>query len=155
MDYRFWAFSKEKVGAACWGANSAVSGAMVILEPWAENFSWATLLPVGAVFLGVLLSFMVKTVLARQSIDHGGLPASITPFNLLLCLIGKTGAVALYGEYCCHWHNDGACNNGQSQSILRSRCLFLFNHLTTPSFHQCISRLIVFSWVPPGGRLWL
>ncbi len=80
-------FLKEKVGAARWLATlSGFGGAMIILEPWADDFSWATLLPVGAAFFWACYSLMVKKLSSDDSPSTMVvyLLVLITPFNLLL-----------------------------------------------------------------------
>lgn len=52
---------KENVGIARWGATlSGFIGAMIILEPWADGFNWAALLPVGAAFSGLAIHLWSK-----------------------------------------------------------------------------------------------
>ena len=82
-------FLKEKVGAARWGATLAgFIGAMIILEPWAEDFSWATLLPVGAAFFWACYSLMVKKLSSQDSPSTMVvyLLLLITPFNIMLAV---------------------------------------------------------------------
>ncbi len=80
---------KEKVGAARWGATAAgFVGAMIILRPWGDDFSWATLLPVGAAFFWACYSLMVKKMSVNDSPSTMVvyLLLLLTPFNLLLAL---------------------------------------------------------------------
>ncbi|NAX16936.1 DMT family transporter, partial [Vibrio sp. V22_P2S10T140] len=82
-------FLKEKVGTARWGATlTGFVGAMIILEPWADDFNWASLLPVGAAFFWACYSLMVKKLSAHDSPSTMVvyLLVLITPFNLLLAL---------------------------------------------------------------------
>ncbi len=52
---------REKVGMARWVATlTGFIGAMIILEPWADDFNLASLLPVGAAFFWASYSLMVK-----------------------------------------------------------------------------------------------
>ena len=80
---------KEKVGVARWCATLAgFVGAMIILEPWADDFTWATLLPVGAAFFWACYSLMVKKMSSKDSPSTMVvyLLILITPFNILLAL---------------------------------------------------------------------
>lgn len=72
-------FLKETVGAVRWGATLVgFTGAMIILRPWSDAFSWAALLPV----LSALL--WGATSLYTKSLTHEESPESITVWLLLL-----------------------------------------------------------------------
>lgn len=78
---------KEKVGWARWCATLAgFIGAMIILAPWSDAFSWATLLPVGAAFFWACYSLMVKKMSVNDSPSTMVvyLLVLLTPFNLFL-----------------------------------------------------------------------
>ncbi|WP_086981241.1 DMT family transporter [Vibrio aphrogenes] len=80
---------KENVGWARWAATWAgFAGAMIILEPWSDEFSWATLLPVGAAFFWACYSLMVKKMSVNDSPSTMVvyLLLLLTPFNLFLAL---------------------------------------------------------------------
>ena len=82
-------FLKEKVGAARWGATlTGFVGAMIILEPWADDFNWAALLPVGAAFFWACYSLMVKKLSSDDSPSTMVvyLLLLITPFNIVLAI---------------------------------------------------------------------
>ncbi len=150
---------KEKVGIARWGATlTGFIGAMIILEPWAEDFSWATLLPVGAAFFWACYSLMVKKL---SSVDNPStmvvyLLLLITPFNLLLAIpewqtpVGGTLWVLLIAA--------GAMTALAQWSIVKAYSVadasFVqpFDHAKLPL--NVLAGWMVFGWVPPG-RLWL
>ncbi|MGO3800364.1 MAG: DMT family transporter, partial [Vibrio casei] len=80
---------KEKVGWARWLATLAgFGGAMIILEPWSDAFSWATMLPVGAAFFWACYSLMVKKMSVNDSPSTMVvyLLLLLTPFNVFLAL---------------------------------------------------------------------
>lgn len=80
---------KEHIGWARWAATLAgFGGAMIILEPWSDGFSWATLLPVGAAFFWACYSLMVKKMSVNDSPSTMVvyLLLLITPFNIFLAL---------------------------------------------------------------------
>ena len=152
-------FLKETVGTARWGATIAgFTGAMIILEPWAEDFSWATLLPVGAAFFWACYSLMVKKL---SSDDNPStmvvyLLLLITPFNILLAapewqmpsgfniwailvVIGVLTALAQWAIV-------------KAYSVADASFVQPFDHAKLPL--NVLAGWIVFSWVPPG-RLWL
>ncbi|MEZ8061201.1 MULTISPECIES: DMT family transporter [Vibrio] len=152
-------FLKEKVGAARWGATLAgFAGAMVILEPWSEDFSWATLLPVGAAFFWACYSLMVKKLSSQDSPSTMVvyLLLLITPFNILLAVpdwqtpsggtiwvilivIGVMTALAQWAIV-------------KAYSVADASFVQPFDHAKLPL--NVLAGWLVFSWVPPG-RLWL
>lgn len=152
-------FLKESVGTARWGATIAgFSGAMIILEPWAEDFSWATLLPVGAAFFWACYSLMVKKLSSDDSPSTMVvyLLLLITPFNILLAapewqmpsgfniwailvVIGVLTALAQWAIV-------------KAYSVADASFVQPFDHAKLPL--NVLAGWIVFSWVPPG-RLWL
>jgi drug/metabolite transporter (DMT)-like permease len=80
---------KEQVGAARWAATAiGFTGAMIILQPWSDAFTWASLLPVAAAFLWGATSLYTK------SLTHDESPGAITVW-LLLLLTPVNGALAL------------------------------------------------------------
>ncbi len=152
-------FLKEKVGVARWSATLAgFAGAMIILEPWADDFSWATLLPVGAAFFWACYSLMVKKLSSQDSPSTMVvyLLLFITPFNILLALpdwsipsgtqvwvilfvAGAMTALAQWGIV-------------KAYSVADASFVQPFDHAKLPL--NVLLGWLVFGWVPPG-RLWL
>ncbi|MBW3695555.1 DMT family transporter [Vibrio sp. T187] len=152
-------FLKEKVGAARWGATLAgFIGAMIILEPWADDFSWATLLPVGAAFFWACYSLMVKQLSSSDgpSTMVVYLLLLITPFNILLAApdwqipTGLTVWAVLIGAGCmtalAQW------GIVKAYAVADASFVQPFDHAKLPL--NVLAGWVVFSWVPPG-RLWL
>lgn len=152
-------FLKEKVGAARWCATLAgFVGAMIILEPWADSFTWATLLPVGAAFFWACYSLMVKKMSANDSPSTMVvyLLVLITPFNILLALPdwqtpgGMNVWLLLFGA--------GAMTALAQWAIVKAYAVadasFVqpFDHAKLPL--NVLAGWVVFGWAPPG-RLWL
>jgi drug/metabolite transporter (DMT)-like permease len=150
---------KEKVGPARWLATLfGFIGAMIILEPWADDFSWATLLPIGAAFFWACYSLMVKHLSSDDSPSTMVvyLLLLITPFNLFLALpewsLPTTGWVwaLLVGA--------GALTALAQWAIVKAYSVadasFVqpFDHAKLPM--NVLAGWIVFGWAPPG-RLWL
>jgi len=152
-------FLGEHIGTARWLATIAgFFGAMLILEPWSDNFSWATLLPVGAAFFWACYSLMVK------KLSHEDSPSTMTiyllllisPFNLVLALpewtmpathtvwllLIATGACSAFAN----WAIANAYNVADASFVQP------FDHAKL--FFNVLAGWIVFGWVPPG-RLWL
>jgi drug/metabolite transporter (DMT)-like permease len=152
-------FLKEKVGAARWGATlTGFVGAMIILEPWADGFSGAALLPVGAAFFWACYSLMVKKLSSDDSPSTMlvYLLLLITPFNILLALpdwsmpseysvwlilliAGAMTALAQWGIV-------------KAYSLADASFVQPFDHAKLPL--NVLLGWMVFGWVPPG-RLWL
>lgn len=152
-------FLKEKVGAARWCATLAgFAGAMIILEPWADSFTWATLLPVGAAFFWACYSLMVKKMSANDSPSTMlvYLLVLITPFNILLALpdwqtpSGMNVWLLLFGA--------GVMTALAQWAIVKAYAVadasFVqpFDHAKLPL--NVLAGWVVFGWAPPG-RLWL
>ena len=152
-------FLKEKVGLARWGATiSGFIGAMIILEPWTDNFSWATLLPIGAAFFWACYALMVKKLSTQDSPSTMlvYLLLLITPFNLLLAIpewqtpiglniwailvvAGILTAVAQWAVV-------------KAYSVADASFIQPFDHAKLPL--NVLAGWFVFGWVPPG-KLWL
>ena len=82
-------FLGERVGPARWAATATgFAGAMIILQPWSDTFTWAALLPVLAALLWGATSLYTK------SLTHDESPETITVW-LLLLLTPVNGAFAL------------------------------------------------------------
>ncbi|MCG7489260.1 DMT family transporter [Vibrio sp. Of14-4] len=152
-------FLKEQVGVARWAATlSGFIGAMLILEPWADDFSLAALLPIGAAFFWACYSLMVKKLSSNDSPSTMVvyLLILITPFNLLLAipewhtpeggliwlvLIGA-GALTALAQWAIV----------KAYSVADASFVQPFDHAKLPL--NVLAGWVVFSWVPPG-RLWL
>ncbi len=152
-------FLKEKVGFARWGATLAgFVGAMIILEPWGDNFNIASLLPIGAAFFWACYSLMVKKLSSDDSPSTMVvyLLLFITPFNLLLAIPDWTMPttsitwVFLLGA--------GAMTALAQWAIVKAYAVadasFVqpFDNAKLPL--NVLLGWMVFGWVPPG-RLWL
>lgn len=152
-------FLKEKVGTARWAATlTGFVGAMIILEPWADDFNWASLLPVGAAFFWACYSLMVKKLSAHDSPSTMVvyLLVLITPFNLLLALPdwqtpqGSTlwlillfaGAMTALAQWAIV----------KAYAVADASFVQPFDHAKLPL--NVLAGWLVFGWAPPG-RLWL
>ncbi|UJF19153.1 DMT family transporter [Vibrio sp. SS-MA-C1-2] len=152
-------FLKEKVGKARWGATlMGFIGAMIILEPWSDGFSWATLLPVGAAFFWACYSLMVKKMSADDSPSTMVvyLLILITPFNIFLAIpdwsmptgdgiwliLVAAGAMTALAQW----------SIVKAYSIADASFVQPFDHAKLPL--NVLAGWMVFGWVPPG-RLWL
>ncbi|AUI88449.1 EamA family transporter [Vibrio azureus] len=152
-------FLKEKVGGARWIATIAgFIGAMIILEPWSDSFSWASLLPVGAAFFWACYALMVK----KQSLKEPPqtilvyLFLLITPFNILLAIpsfavpqeINVWGVILVAGilTALAQWAVIKA------YAVADASFVQPFDHAKLPL--NVLAGWIVFGWAPPG-RLWL
>ncbi|RJX69676.1 DMT family transporter [Vibrio sinensis] len=150
---------KEKVGAARWGATLlGFIGAMIILEPWGDDFNWATLLPVGAAFFWACYSLMVKKLSSDDSPSTMVvyLLILITPFNLVLALpdwqmpTGGSIWVLLIIAGCVTALAQWAIV--KAYSVADASFVQPFDHAKLP--FNVLAGWMVFGWVPPG-RLWL
>lgn len=152
-------FLKEKVGRARWGATlTGFVGAMIILEPWADDFNWASLLPVGAAFFWACYSLMVKKLSAHDSPSTMVvyLLILLTPFNLLLALPdwqtpqeGTLWLILLFAgamTALAHWAIVKA------YAVADASFVQPFDHAKLPL--NVLAGWLVFGWAPPG-RLWL
>lgn len=87
-------FLGEKTTLERWGAVTAgFIGGMIILAPWAEDFSPYALYPVGAAVFWALTSLLTKYMTATESAESLTvyLLLLLTPINLALALSGDTG----------------------------------------------------------------
>ncbi|MFG0605272.1 DMT family transporter [Vibrio mimicus] len=150
---------REKVGMARWFATlTGFIGAMIILEPWADDFNLASLLPVGAAFFWACYSLMVKKLSAHDSPSTMVvyLLLLITPFNLLLALpdwqmpSGQTLWLLLIGAgvmtALAQW------SIAKAYAVADASFVQPFDHAKLPL--NVLAGWLVFGWVPPG-RLWL
>ncbi|HFG2431670.1 TPA: DMT family transporter [Vibrio cholerae] len=150
---------REKVGMARWLATlTGFIGAMIILEPWADDFNLASLLPVGAAFFWASYSLMVKKLSSHDSPSTMVvyLLLLITPFNLLLALPdwqmpnGQTVWLLLFGAgvmtALAQW------SIAKAYAVADASFVQPFDHAKLPL--NVLAGWLVFGWVPPG-RLWL
>lgn len=152
-------FLKEKVGVARWGATlMGFTGAMIILEPWGDQFNWATLLPVGAAFFWACYSLMVKKMSSDDSPSTMVvyLLLLITPFNIVLAIpewqlptagiswmvLIAAGAFTALAQWAIV----------KAYSVADASFVQPFDHAKLPL--NVLAGWMVFGWVPPG-RLWL
>lgn len=150
---------REKVGMARWVATlTGFIGAMIILEPWADDFNLASLLPVGAAFFWASYSLMVKKLSSHDSPSTMVvyLLLLITPFNVLLALPdwqmpnGQTVWLLLFGAgvmtALAQW------SIAKAYAVADASFVQPFDHAKLPL--NVLAGWLVFGWVPPG-RLWL
>ncbi|MDF2155360.1 DMT family transporter [Vibrio sp. CAU 1672] len=150
---------KERVGAARWAATlMGFAGAMIILEPWADSFTWAALLPVGAAFFWAAYSLMVKKLSVNDppSTMVVYLLLLITPFNVLLALpefalpeeplvwalLLVAGGLTALAQWAIV----------KAYAVADASFVQPFDHAKLPL--NVLAGWMVFGWVPPG-RLWL
>lgn len=149
----------RKVGMARWVATlTGFIGAMIILEPWADDFNLASLLPVGAAFFWASYSLMVKKLSSHDSPSTMVvyLLLLITPFNVLLALPdwqmpnGQAVWLLLIGAgimtALAHWAI------AKAYAVADASFVQPFDHAKLPL--NVLAGWLVFGWVPPG-RLWL
>ncbi|EJI2329399.1 TPA: DMT family transporter [Vibrio cholerae] len=150
---------REKVGMARWLATlTGFIGAMIILEPWADDFNLASLLPVGAAFFWASYSLMVKKLSSHDSPSTMVvyLLLLITPFNLLLALPdwqmpnGQTVWLLLIGAGVMTALAQWAI--AKAYAVADASFVQPFDHAKLPL--NVLAGWLVFGWVPPG-RLWL
>lgn len=151
-------FLGEQVGAARWGATLlGFVGAMIVLEPWSEAFSVATLLPVVAAVFWAGYSLMVKY--QSRTEDSSTivlyLLVLITPFNLMLAapvfiwpdgkqwlFLGCAGLLTAIAQLAIV----------KAYETADASYIQPFDHAKLPM--NVLAGWLVFGWVPPG-RLWL
>jgi len=152
-------FLKEKVGVVRWAATlMGFTGAMIILEPWADNFNIAALLPVGAAFFWACYSLMVKKLSSDDtpSTMVVYLLLFITPFNLLLALpdwtmpTNSTSWLFLIGAGVMTALAQWAIV--KAYSVADASFIQPFDNVKLPL--NVLLGWMIFGWVPPG-RLWL
>ncbi|WP_033931942.1 DMT family transporter [Vibrio cholerae] len=150
---------REKVGMARWVATlTGFIGAMIILEPWADDFNLASLLPVGAAFFWASYSLMVKKLSSHDSPSTMVvyLLLLITPFNVLLALPdwqipnGQTVWLLLVGAGVMTALAQWAI--AKAYAVADASFVQPFDHAKLPL--NVLAGWLVFGWVPPG-RLWL
>ncbi|MGL6002271.1 MAG: DMT family transporter [Plesiomonas sp.] len=151
-------FLGEKVGAARWCATLAgFIGAMIILEPWGNEFKLITLLPLAAAFFWASYSLMVKKLSHHDSSTTMVvyLLLLITPFNLVLAIPEFTlptlysGAILLVVGLLTAF-----AQTAIAKAYASADASFVqpFDNFKLPI--NIAAGWIVFGWAPPG-RLWL
>ena len=156
-------FLKEKVDAKRWVATFlGFVGAMIILEPWEENFDWVVLLPVAAAFFWACYSLMVKKLSSEDSPTTmvAYLFILITPFNLLIALTNLSpegfslpsfsdfGFLILLGFLTALAQLAVA----KAYNLADASYIQPFDFIKLPL--NVLAGWLVFNWVPPG-KLWL
>ncbi|MWQ84886.1 DMT family transporter [Glaesserella parasuis] len=156
-------FLKEKVDTKRWIATFlGFVGAMIILEPWSENFEWVVLLPVAAAFFWACYSLMVKKLSSEDSPTTmvAYLFILITPFNLLIALTNLSpegfslpsfsdfGFLILLGFFTALAQLAVA----KAYSLADASYIQPFDFIKLPL--NVLAGWLVFNWVPPG-KLWL
>ncbi|OOH91085.1 EamA family transporter [Pasteurellaceae bacterium 15-036681] len=154
---------KEKVDNKRWIATFlGFVGAMIILEPWSENFDWVVLLPVAAAFFWACYSLMVKKLSTDDSPTTmvAYLFILITPFNLLIALTDLSpegfsmpsfsdfGYLILLGFLTALAQLAVA----KAYSFADASYIQPFDFIKLPL--NVLAGWLVFNWVPPG-KLWL
>lgn len=154
---------KEQVDKKRWIATLlGFIGAMIILEPWADNFDWVVLLPVAAAFFWACYSLMVKRLSTEDSPTTmvAYLFILITPFNLLIALTNLSptgfsmpsfsdfGWLILLGFFTALAQLAVA----KAYSLADASYIQPFDFIKLPL--NVLAGWLVFSWVPPG-KLWL
>ncbi len=90
-------FLGERVGSARWAATTTgFAGAMIILQPWSETFSWSALLPVAAALLWGASSLYTKSLTKNESPETitVWLLVLLTPINAVLASVSGFGVPA-------------------------------------------------------------
>ncbi|MFK5154269.1 DMT family transporter [Glaesserella parasuis] len=156
-------FLKENVDTKRWIATFlGFVGAMIILEPWSENFEWVVLLPVAAAFFWACYSLMVKKLSNEDSPTTmvAYLFILITPFNLLIALTNLSpegfslpsfsdfGFLILLGFFTALAQLAVA----KAYSLADASYIQPFDFIKLPL--NVLAGWLVFNWVPPG-KLWL
>ncbi|MWP80817.1 DMT family transporter [Glaesserella parasuis] len=156
-------FLKENVDTKRWIATFlGFVGAMIILEPWSENFEWVVLLPVAAAFFWACYSLMVKKLSNEDSPTTmvAYLFILITPFNLLIALMNLSpegfslpsfsdfGFLILLGFFTALAQLAVA----KAYSLADASYIQPFDFIKLPL--NVLAGWLVFNWVPPG-KLWL
>ncbi|QIW16105.1 hypothetical protein A4G20_07050 [Pasteurellaceae bacterium RH1A] len=154
---------KEKVDRKRWIATLfGFIGAMIILEPWSENFDWIVLLPVAAAFFWACYSLMVKKLSVYDSPTTmvAYLFILITPFNLLIALTNLSpsgfsmpsfsdfGFLILLGFLTALAQLAVA----KAYNLADASYIQPFDFIKLPL--NVLAGWLVFNWVPPG-KLWL
>ncbi len=151
-------FLGESISFLRWGATLAgFCGAMIILEPWSENFTFASLLPVIAAVFWAGYSLMVK----HQSRTEDSstivlyLLILITPFNAVLAApVFSLPQGSEWGFIIAAGLLTGIAQLAivKAYEVADASYIQPFDHAKLPM--NVLAGWLVFGWVPPG-RLWL
>ena len=152
---------KEQVGWARWIATIVgFIGALIILEPWSEEFTWAALMPVAAAFCWACYSLIVKKISSHDSPNTIVLYLFLwlMPFNLILALpqlempqeyinlslilLIFAGGLTAFAQWAI----------AKAYTAADASFIQPFDNAKLPM--NVLAGWIVFQWVPPG-RLWL
>lgn len=151
---------KEKVGLDRWLATIiGFWGALIILEPWADDFQWIAISPLAAAFFWAAYSLIVK----KQLTSHGESPTTIvaylflliTPFNFFIDLgnISLPKLTALF-----YFLILGLATMIAQIFIARAYASADASYVQPFDYIKLFLNVwggyLVFGWVPPG-RLWL
>ncbi|MFA9488189.1 MULTISPECIES: DMT family transporter [unclassified Mannheimia] len=156
-------FLKEHVGKRRWIATAlGFVGAMIILEPWSDNFNLIALLPLAAAFFWAGYSLMVKKLSRYDSPTTmvAYLFILITPFNLLIALTNLSPSGFSFPS----WSDFGFLILLGFLTALAQLAVAKAYNLADASYIQpfdfiklplnVLAGWLVFNWVPPG-KLWL
>ncbi|MEG9482225.1 DMT family transporter [Mannheimia sp. HC-2023] len=156
-------FLKEHVGKRRLVATAlGFVGAMIILEPWSDNFNLIALLPLAAAFFWAGYSLMVKKLSRYDSPTTmvAYLFILITPFNLLIALTNLSPS----GFSLPSWSDFGFLILLGFLTALAQLAVAKAYNLADASYIQpfdfiklplnVLAGWLVFNWVPPG-KLWL
>lgn len=149
---------KEQVSRARIVATlSGFVGAMVILAPWNDDFSWASLLPVAAALFWAGYSLLVRYQAASESSHTLVVYLLIfsTPFNAMLALpqwqwptesqwllVAASGVLSALAQIAI----------ARAYSVAEASFIQPFDFAKLPM--NVLAGWLVFGWAPPG-RLWL
>lgn len=149
---------KEKVGMARWIATLiGFAGAMIILEPWADDFQWIALTPLAAAFFWAAYSLMVKKLSGGESPNTivVYLFLLITPFNFFIDLPNlhvPNMQITLYLVLLGLLTMFAQVFIARAYAAADASYVQPFDYLKLPL--NVLGGFLVFGWVPPG-RLWL
>lgn len=152
-------FLKEQIGTARILATVAgFIGAMLILQPWGNDFSWGCLLPIGAAFFWAAYSLMVKKLSSTDSPTTMVFYLFIlmSPFNFILALpnwsfptdiniiiiLVVAGALTAFAQFAI----------AKAYSIADASFIQTFDHVKLPL--NVLFGYLIFNATPPG-RLWI
>ncbi|WP_201796705.1 DMT family transporter [Aeromonas cavernicola] len=132
-------------------------GAMVILAPWTDEFSWASLLPVAAALFWAGYSLLVRYQAATESAHTLVVYLLIvsTPFNAMLAfpqwqwpsetqwlLVAGAGVLSALAQLAI----------ARAYSVAEASFIQPFDFAKLPM--NVLAGWLIFGWAPPG-RLWL